>query len=145
MRALTLDRSRSRLTDRQPLRAQRTSIRFVRLQIDLQQGRIGDVERRPSAGAVDDRRDADSAATGGGGDLHGLARRSTRGEHILDHQNAIVLTEHEPAPQSELAVLPLREYGADTERTTDFVTDDDAAERRREHDRRAQFARLLRD
>ncbi len=37
------------------------------------------------------------------------------------------------APQRELAILPLGKYRAHAERARDFMSDDEAAERRREH------------
>ena len=42
-------------------------------------------------------------------------------------------------------VLPLGENGAHAQRTADFVSDHDAAKRRRQHDGRAQRARAVGD
>ena len=90
-----------------------------------------------AAAAIDDRRGADDLRARRPGHLHRLARRAAGRQHVLDDEHAIAVREHEAAAQRERAVLPLGEDRADAERAADFLADDDAAERRREHDRRA--------
>ena len=51
--------------------------------------------------------------------------------------------QREAAAQRQRAVLPLGEQRAHAERARDFLADDDAAERRRQHDRRLQMPRAL--
>ena len=75
-------------------------------------------------------------------DLHRFARRAAGRQHVLDDEHAIALGDDESAPQRQLAVLPLGEHRADAERAADLVTDDDAAERGREH--RPSAAKLAR-
>ena len=57
---------------------------------------------------------------------------------VLDDQDPFTGRERETAPQHQLAVLSFGEDGADAERPPDFLPDDDAAERRREHDLRTE-------
>ena len=66
--------------------------------------------------------------------LDRLAGRPAGRHDVLDDQHPFAGREREAAPQHQLAVLSLGEDGADAERAPDLLTDDDAAERRRQHD-----------
>ncbi len=71
---------------------------------------------------------------GGARHVNRLAGRFASRHDILDHQDPFSGGERETTPQHQLAVLPLGEDGANAERARDFLTDDNAAERRRQHD-----------
>ena len=97
---------------------------------------------RPRA-PVDDRCGADDLRAGGSGHLHRLARRAAGRHDVLDDENPIGVRQREAAPEHQRAFLALREDCADAERAADFLSDDDAAERGRQHDGRAEVARPL--
>ena len=58
-------------------------------------------------------------------------------DDVFDDEHAFAGSDREAAAQHEAAVLPLGEHRAHAERAPDLVADDDAAERRRQHDGRA--------
>ena len=62
---------------------------------------------------------------------------------VLDDEHAIRRVEREPAPEHQRPVLALGEDRPHAERASDFLADDDAAERRREDHRRLQVARAI--
>ena len=72
-----------------------------------------------------------------------LARGSAGRNHVFDDEHAIGRVESEPATEDERSVLALGENRPDTERAPDFLADHDAAERRRQDDRRLHVARAL--
>ena len=91
------------------------------------------IEPRRAAAAIDNRRGADDLRPRRLRNLHGLSRRATRRQHVLDDEDAIAPTERKPPAQHERAVLSFGEHRAHAERTADLLADDDAAKRRREH------------
>ena len=54
-------------------------------------------------------------------------------------------SERESASERQLPVLALGEDGADAKRAADFLADDDAAQRRRQHRLRAEAAHAIRE
>ena len=77
--------------------------------------------------------------------VHRLPRGQPRGDHVLDDEHALGGRELEPAPQGQPAVLAFGEQRPHAERARNFMADDHAAERRRQHDGRGQLAHLRLD
>ncbi len=103
------------------------------------------VEPLIAAAAIDDGRRADNDGAGRASDLDRLARRSARGDDVLDDEDALPGREREAAAQRETAVLPFCEDGPHPERAPHLLPDDDSAESRREDCLHAQIADAVRE
>ena len=121
-------RARAGLGHRLTPRAQRTRVGFVNRHVDVEKRLERDVRNLPAA-PVDDGGSSDYQASGVPRHLNRLPGRAAGGEDVLDHEHAINVGQHEPAPQRRAPPLPFRKYGPDPERTPDFVTDDGVRER----------------
>ena len=62
-----------------------------------------------------------------------LADGAARGHHVLDDEARLAERQREPAPEAHHAVLALGEERAHAERARDLVSDQDAADRGRQH------------
>ena len=89
----------------------------------------GDIERCPTATAIDDCRSAHHVRTSGARNFDCLLRRAACRHHVFDHEDAVAGRKGETAPQRQRAILAFCEDGTNAERSTDFLADDDAAER----------------
>ena len=105
---------------------------------------LGDAQGNRPTAAVNERAHTHHFAAGllhGG---HGLARGAAGGDDILDDQRRFAGSEAESAAEQHDAFLAFGEERAETESSRYFVRDDDSAERRRSHYRRAQMAQFRR-
>jgi hypothetical protein len=150
---------RSGLHHRLTGQAERTAVGLIRRQVDRRKRLERDVDVLPAAAAVDNRACTDDVRARGTCGFDRLARGSAGRDDIFDDDDPLTRLDGESAPQRHHAVLPLGEHRAHPERAADFLADDNAADRRREHGlysaiakpvgecgaERLGFARMLKD
>jgi hypothetical protein len=98
------------------------------------------VERLLSAAAIDDCGRSNHLGSRRPRDFNRLPRRSSGGHDVFDDKHLLAGREGESSTQSQRALLALGKDRAHAEGTPDFVSDNDAAESRREDNLRPEAA-----
>src|SRR5271154_3318936 len=113
--------------------ALRAIVGLVAGDVHFEQGARGDVEFQASAAAVNDSAGCDSQAAFLFHDSDGFARGAAGGPHVFNDQNAFARLQLEAAAQRHLAgAIAFYEKRTNAKRASDFVADDQAAERGRD-------------
>ena len=135
----------ARFHHRLAARAQRTGLGLVGRQRHGGQCVEGYVQFLAAAAAIDDGCGGDDAGTRRTSHLNGFARGASGRHDILNDQHPIVGVQGKTAPQRQRPVLAFGKDGTDTKRPCDFVTDNNAAQGRRQNHGRPQGADTVGD
>jgi len=112
--------------------AKRALVRLVAGDVHFQQGARGDIQFEAAAAAVNQGAGGDHQAAFLFHDADGFARGAACGPDIFDYEDAFARLQFKTAAQGHLAgAVAFDEERADAERARDFISDENAAQRRR--------------